>query len=203
MPDFCDVAVPVPLDMVFTYRVLATLRPWLEAACWSLFASNVLTESLSGSTTASRQSPPKTCQPLDTAPVLDEPLHLARWIADYYLAPLGEVFRTMLPFMPSSNAASDIASPNRVTARCTWPEFRDPPHVPGAPRKSNAGISSPRLPDTDIFRRRRLWCGATLARQPGRSFSHAVPDGMIRKKWLSREDISAPQDAKRTIKIAI
>src|SRR6476660_9999245 len=35
---------------------------------------------------------------LDSAPVLDEQLmRLGKWIADYYLAPLGEVFRTMLP----------------------------------------------------------------------------------------------------------
>jgi primosomal protein N' (replication factor Y) len=30
-----------------------------------------------------------------------------------------------------------------------------------------------------------------------------ILDGMVRKKWLSREDISAPQDAKRTIKVAL
>src|SRR5581483_415079 len=37
---------------------------------------------------------------LDSAPVLDQVLlRLARWIADYYLAPLGEVCRTMLPLM--------------------------------------------------------------------------------------------------------
>ena len=35
---------------------------------------------------------------LDTMPVLDDQLlQLGRWIADYYLAPIGEVFRTMLP----------------------------------------------------------------------------------------------------------
>src|SRR5882724_7258431 len=35
---------------------------------------------------------------LDTEPVLDPSLmRLAKWIADYYLAPLGEVFRAMLP----------------------------------------------------------------------------------------------------------
>src|SRR5215831_8475982 len=35
---------------------------------------------------------------LDASPVLDEQLmRLGKWIADYYLAPLGEVFRTMLP----------------------------------------------------------------------------------------------------------
>src|SRR5246127_6025535 len=35
---------------------------------------------------------------LDPSPVLDEQLmRLGKWIADYYLAPLGEVFRAMLP----------------------------------------------------------------------------------------------------------
>src|SRR5207302_10662825 len=35
---------------------------------------------------------------LDLSPVLDDSLiRLGKWIADYYLAPLGEVFRTMLP----------------------------------------------------------------------------------------------------------
>src|SRR5207237_10472028 len=35
---------------------------------------------------------------LDSSPVLDDQLlQLGRWIANYYLAPLGEVFRSMLP----------------------------------------------------------------------------------------------------------
>jgi len=40
----------------------------------------------------------KVLEALDVAPVLDEKLlKLGKWIADYYLAPVGEVFRTMLP----------------------------------------------------------------------------------------------------------
>ena len=40
----------------------------------------------------------KVIEALDLSPVLDEQLlKLGQWIADYYLAPLGEVFRTMLP----------------------------------------------------------------------------------------------------------
>ena len=35
---------------------------------------------------------------LDPAPVLDaQLLRLGQWIADYYLAPIGDVFRSMLP----------------------------------------------------------------------------------------------------------
>ena len=33
--------------------------------------------------------------------------------------------------------------------------------------------------------------------------SRAILNAMVRKKWLSREDVSAPQDATRTIKIAL
>jgi hypothetical protein len=40
----------------------------------------------------------KVLEALDLSPVLDEHLlKLGKWIADYYLAPVGEVFRTMLP----------------------------------------------------------------------------------------------------------
>jgi primosomal protein N' (replication factor Y) len=40
----------------------------------------------------------KVIEALDLSPVLDEQLlKLGKWIADYYLAPVGEVFRTMLP----------------------------------------------------------------------------------------------------------
>ena len=35
---------------------------------------------------------------------------LGQWIADYYLAPIGEVFRTMLPLAPNSSGPSAIAS---------------------------------------------------------------------------------------------
>ena len=49
---------------------------------------------------------------LDIAPVLDDQLlRLGRWIADYYLAPLGEVFRTMLPL----NAEFKRAISYRIT----------------------------------------------------------------------------------------
>src|SRR5208282_2485517 len=37
---------------------------------------------------------------LDAAPILDHDLmELAAWISNYYIAPLGEVFRSMLPLM--------------------------------------------------------------------------------------------------------
>ena len=99
MPEFCDVAVPVPLDMVFTYRVPADAAPVVGGRVLVPFRQQRMT----GIVVELHDRKPSVTTKnilavLDTAPVLDEQLlQLGRWIADYYLAPLGEVFRTMLP----------------------------------------------------------------------------------------------------------
>ena len=99
MPEFCDVALPVPLDMVFTYRIPAGMLPVVGGRVLVPFRQ----QRLSGVVTELHDRPPKVqakniLQALDLAPLLDERLiRLGRWIADYYLAPLGDVFRTMLP----------------------------------------------------------------------------------------------------------
>src|SRR5437870_3322877 len=99
MPEFCDVALPVPLDTAFTYHIPDGLEPVVGGRVLVPFRQ----QRMSGIVVDAhnRQPSVKTkdiLNVLDVAPVLDDLLmRLARWIADYYLAPLGEVFRTMLP----------------------------------------------------------------------------------------------------------
>src|SRR3984893_8987316 len=99
MPEFCDVALAVPLDMVFSYRVPAGATPVVGGRVLVPFRQQRMT----GIVVESHDRKPSVqtksiLSVLDTTPVLDEQLlRLGRWIADYYLAPLGEVFRTMLP----------------------------------------------------------------------------------------------------------
>ena len=99
MPEFCDVALPVPLDMVFTYRVPADAAPVVGGRVLVPFRQQRLT----GIVIELHDRKPSVATKnilsvLDPAPVLDDQLlRLGRWIADYYLAPIGEVFRTMLP----------------------------------------------------------------------------------------------------------
>ncbi len=99
MPEFCDVALPVPLDMVFTYRVADGLVPVIGGRVLVPFRQ----QRMSGIVVELHDRKPSVATKnivtvLDPTPVLDDQLlRLARWIADYYLAPLGEVFRTMLP----------------------------------------------------------------------------------------------------------
>src|SRR6202050_5688287 len=99
MPEFCDVALPVPLDMVFTYRVPADSVPIVGGRVLVPFRQQRMT----GVVVALHDRKPSVqtrnlIPRLDPARVRDEQLlQLGRWIADYYLAPIGEVLRAMLP----------------------------------------------------------------------------------------------------------
>jgi primosomal protein N' (replication factor Y) len=99
MPEFCDVALPVPLDQAFTYRIPEGMEPQVGARVLVPFRQ----QRMSGIVTELHDHKPSVqtkniISVLDPAPVMDaQLLKLGKWIADYYLAPLGEVFRTMLP----------------------------------------------------------------------------------------------------------
>ena len=102
MPSFCEVALPVPLDRTFTYAVPDLEEPARGARVIVPFRN----EKLIGVVTATGVAAPTGFEAkrleavLDDEPLLGEHLlKLAEWIAGYYLAPLGEVLRTMLPLM--------------------------------------------------------------------------------------------------------
>ncbi len=102
MPVCCEVALPVPLDRVFTYAVQAGQLPLRGARVVAPFRN----EKLIGVVTATGVATPADFElkyleaVLDDEPLLSEQLlKLAEWMAQYYLAPLGEVLRGMLPLM--------------------------------------------------------------------------------------------------------
>ncbi len=136
---------------------------------------------------------------LDPGPVLDEQLmRLGKWIADYYLAPLGEVFRTMLPLGAEFKRT--------ITYRITE-QGHLALHLGGM---SGSSARARRTPEDQLAEFRVLDYLANRdepVREPSlRSatrVSRAVLTGMLRKKWLEREDISDARDAKRTMKVAV
>jgi len=102
MPAYCEVALPVPLDRVFTYAVREGQLPQRGARVIAPFNK----EKLIGVVTALDAKAPVDFEAryveavLDDEPLLsDHLLALAEWMAQYYLAPLGEVLRGMLPLM--------------------------------------------------------------------------------------------------------
>src|SRR6476660_1760993 len=100
MPLFCDVALPVPLDRAFTYAVNGVV-PAVGARVLVPFSG----QRLMGVVLRVHNDRPADDievkpiqQVLDDAPLLpDELMRLASWIAQYYVAPLGEVLRGMMP----------------------------------------------------------------------------------------------------------
>jgi primosomal protein N' (replication factor Y) len=206
MPEFCDVAVPVPLDMAFTYRIPPEAAPVVGGRVLVPFRQQRMT----GIVVELHDRKPsvttkKIISVLDPAPVLDEQLlRLGRWIADYYLAPIGEVFRTMLPLSAEFKRSigyrltedgqmalhlagmSGSSARSRRTPEEQATEFRVLDYL---------AMREPAPGEPDLVREETLRSATRV--------SKAVLAGMVRKKWLIREDASAAQDATRTVKIAI
>ncbi|HEV2386879.1 MAG TPA: primosomal protein N' [Candidatus Acidoferrales bacterium] len=99
---FCEVALPLPLRRLFTYAVPRALESVVQSGSRVVvpFRNRVLV----GVALAVSDSPPKlenvkaVLDAPDIVPALTESLvALGRWVADYYLAPPGEVFRAILP----------------------------------------------------------------------------------------------------------
>src|ERR1700749_4401241 len=95
---YADIALPVPLDAVFTYRV-GEHAPVVGGRVLVPFREKrlvgIVTELHDREQTIVIKP---IIHALDQQPVLDCALmQLGQWIASYYIAPLGEVLRTMLP----------------------------------------------------------------------------------------------------------
>ncbi|MGB9266478.1 MAG: primosomal protein N', partial [Terriglobales bacterium] len=205
---FCDVALAVPLDMTFTYAIPPGMEPVVGGRVLVPFRQQRLsgivvelhdrTPQVSSQGNASQIKIKKVIEALDLAPVLDEHLlKLGKWIADYYLAPVGEVFRTMLPLSAEfkRSVAYRITDAGRMAL-----------HLAGM---SGSPARSKRTPEQQLVEFRVLdflaerddvregnLRGATRA-------GKALLAGMVRKKWIAREDVSAARDAARFVKVAV
>ena len=110
----CNVAVAVPLRTTFTYKVPAGLVAEIQ------IGSRVLVPFRSKSTVGVvtefvTAAPPNTKlrevqKSLDLIPALTPKLlELGQWIAGYYVAPIGEVYRAMLPPLTELHAQQRVA----------------------------------------------------------------------------------------------
>lgn len=103
---FCNVALPVPLRTTFTYAVPDALRGVVQPGSRVLVPFR--NKSMVGVVVEMAEQAPElsgkginireVSKALDMIPALTPKLiELGKWIAGYYLAPEGEVFRAMLP----------------------------------------------------------------------------------------------------------
>src|SRR5215468_8485867 len=198
MPQFCDVALPVPLDMAFTYKIVNGIPP---------IGGRVLVpfrnDRLSGVVTALHDRPPEVqtkavLEILDSEPVLDPILmQLGQWISQYYLAPIGEVFRTMLPL------AAEIKKAKVYRITEAGHEALHASATTGSSRRSRQEIDAQMLEYAVLD---HLAMSGDVLEGTIRSATGAnrqTLDNLVRKKWIAREDASTARDARRTIQIAI
>lgn len=199
MPEYCDVALPVPLDMVFTYRVPPGPVPAPGTRVIVPFRQQRLLGLITEVHDRAPRVPAKTALHfLDELPAMPgELLRLGKWISEYYLAPIGEVFRSMLPLSAEfrravvyritedGQLALHFASNTGSSARSRrTPEEQD----------SEYRVLNYLLSRGDV--REETLRSATRVAQP-------LLEGMLRKKWIAREDASDAKDAARTRRVAV
>jgi primosomal protein N' (replication factor Y) (superfamily II helicase) len=201
MPAFCDVAVPVPLDRVFTYAV-GDAAPVVGARVLVPFRN----EKLAGVVVKVHDDPPPVeAKPLlavlDSEPVLSpQLLELGQWIAQYYLAPVGEVLRSMLPL--TGEVRRRVLYRITETGRQALAAGAEK----GASRRSRLTADEQNqeyavlnaLESGDALTLAALRRAGGVAAEVGRLVA-----GMIRKKWITRETTAEARDARRTVRYAV
>jgi primosomal protein N' (replication factor Y) (superfamily II helicase) len=215
MPVYCEVALPVPLDRTFTYEVKDVQRVERGMRVIAPFRN----EKLIGVVTALNAKAPEEYETryleavLDETPLVsDKLLALAEWMAQYYLAPLGEVLRAMLPLMAEVRRTVYY----RITdqGRDVLAQSMDGDSAQGngklrlQPQGSARRKSKLSAEDLNLERRvlERLAAGELVKVSTLRTSTAAtlpVLAGMVRKKWIARETAAVERDARRTERFAV
>jgi primosomal protein N' (replication factor Y) len=209
MPTYCEVALPVPLDRTFTYGVHGDQSPQRGARVIAPFRN----EKLIGVVMAAGVKAPEENfelryleAVLDDEPLLSEHLlALAEWTAQYYLAPLGEVLRAMLPLAAEVRRTVyyKLADLGRDLLAASLDGERGQASASLARRRARLSKEA-----QDMERRvlERLASGepvkvSTLRTATAASLPLLV--AMVRKKLIVRETAAAERDARRMERFAV
>jgi primosomal protein N' (replication factor Y) len=101
--NLAEIILPLPLDGVFTYSIPVQLEPYAKVGCRVLVPFGRSKQYVGLIAKIHNISPTDfqvkdLLQVLDKEPILlPEQYRLWRWIADYYMSPIGEVYKSALP----------------------------------------------------------------------------------------------------------
>ena len=125
---FADIILPLPLDGVFTYSVPQSLEEQVKMGVRVLVPLG-RSKTYVGIISEVHDKKPEgyqtkdILQVLDSMPILfDTQLRLWQWIADYYISPIGEVYKAALP---AGLKAEDGYRPRTETYIDLSPKFRN------------------------------------------------------------------------------
>ncbi len=199
MPAYCDVALPVPLDRTFTYAVDGVV-PEVGARVLVPFSGQRLMGIV---VRVHDDAPPQGVeikpvqQVLDDAALLPaELMRLAQWIAKYYVAPLGEVLRGMMPLAAEvkRHFVYRIAEAGR---RVLYDGA-----ARGASRRSQLPAEQQNREYAVLNYLEDGNAAKASALRSATQANKTLLDGMVRKKWLVREALAEERDARRTVRVA-
>ena len=197
---FCDVALPVPLDQTFTYAVNGVV-PVVGARVLVPFSGQrlmgVVVRVHDDALPEGVEAKPVQ-QVLDEAALLpDELMRLASWIASYYVAPLGEVLRGMLPL--SAEVKRQVFYRIAEAGRRVLYEGAEK----GSSRRSRLTAEEQ---NREYAVLNYLEAGEQAKASALRSATQAgkaLLEGMVKKKWLTREAVAEERDARRLERVAV
>ncbi len=198
---YCDVALPVPLDRLFTYAVNGADPPSVGARVLVPFSGQRL---MGVVMRVHDDVPPEGVEikpvqtVMDAGALLDKTqMELASWIAGYYCAPLGEVIRGMLPL---------AAEVKRQFVYRIGEGGRRVLYEGAAKGSSRRSRLTPEEQNREYAVLNYLESGEAAKAGALRSATGAgrgLLEGMVKKKWLVREALAEGRDARRLVNVAV
>jgi primosomal protein N' (replication factor Y) len=201
VPAYCDVALPVPLDRMFTYAVNPAQVPAVGARVIVPFSGQKL---MGVVMRLHDDALPEGVEAKPVQAVMDmgallspAQMDLAQWIAAYYCAPLGEVVRGMLPLAAE------------VKRQCVYrigEQGRKVLYEGAAKGSSRRSRLTPEEQNREYAVLNYLEAGDAAKAGALRSATGAgrwLLEGMVKKKWLVREAVAEARDARRMVRVAV
>jgi primosomal protein N' (replication factor Y) len=201
VPAYCDVALPVPLDRLFTYTVNPAQVPAVGSRVIVPFSGQKL---MGVVMRLHDEALPEGVEAKPVQTVMDvgallapEQMELARWLATYYCAPLGEVVRGMLPL---------AAEVKRQFVYRIGEQGRKVLYESAAKGSSRRSRLTPEEQNREYAVLNYLEAGDAAKAAALRSATGAgrwLLEGMVKKKWLVREAVAEERDARRLVRVAV
>jgi primosomal protein N' (replication factor Y) len=137
-------------------------------------------------------------QVLDEAALLpDEVMKLAAWIAQYYVAPLGEVLRGMLPL--AAEVKRQFCYRIAEAGRKVLYEGA----AKGSSRRSKLSAEEQNREYAVLNYLEDGAAAKIAALRSATQANKALLEGMVKKKWLTREALAEERDARRLERVAV
>ncbi len=200
MPAYADVALPVPLDQAFTYSINGE-APSVGVRVLVPFSGQKL---MGVVVRVHDDKPAYETKPIqqvldDEALLPAELMQLAEWIASYYVAPLGEVLRGMLPLAAEvkrnflyaiTDAGRKVLAENRARRGGMFAEEESGADKEAIERAVLEYLEGGEASKLSAIR------SATQATKP-------LLEGMVKRKLLAREAVAESRDARRLERVAV